>query len=147
MGDAKKHIKGLTLVELIVSIAIIGVIAIAFIPIFGMTARINNRSEVVLDSTYMGKDIMELIYKWSQEEEYENLESKLIDAGYTKDTEDGTFGYEHDDKRYSNIRFSEEGNLLRVIIKIYRDKSVQQLEAQYESLFSWKGRGILGEEE
>ncbi|MGI6114058.1 MAG: prepilin-type N-terminal cleavage/methylation domain-containing protein [Mahellales bacterium] len=145
MQKINKSEAGLTFIELIISIAIIGMIAVAFMPLFVMSVKTNNNSETTLDSTYLGKDAMELAYYLSRNVLYENLENELVSRGYSKDISTNTFGYEYGDKKYLNIKFSEEGNLVRVVVKIYKDKSMNQLQGQYETLYSWIGRGILSE--
>jgi prepilin-type N-terminal cleavage/methylation domain-containing protein len=141
--NIKKNRAGLTLIELILSIAIIGLIAVSFMPLFVMSAKTNSKSETTLDSTYLGKDAMELAYGLSQDISYEKLGDELVGEGYSK-ISDNEFGYEYSDNKYLNIKFTEEGNLIKVVVKIYKD--MNQLEVQYESLYSWKGRGILSEE-
>lgn len=139
MQNIKKANAGLTLIELIISIALIGMIVVAFMPLFVMSAKTNIKSEVTLDSTYLGKDAMELAYYLSQNTPYKELEGELVDRGYSVDGSQNTFGYEYSDKKYLNMKFSEDGNLVRVTAKIYKDKDMNQLEVQYESLYSWVG--------
>lgn len=146
MKNILKCKKGFTFLELILSIAIIGMIAVIFMPLFAMSAKNNNKSETTLDSTYIGKDAMELAYYLSKNVPYEKLEEELVSRGYNCNSSDMTFGYEYEDKKYLNMKFCEEDNLVRVIVKVYKDKSLNELEAQYESLYSWIGRGILSEE-
>lgn len=140
MRKDKYSRKGLTLIELIISIALIGVIVIGFMPLFIMATKVNNISETTLNSTYIGKDTMELIYNLSRTVPYESLEDELIREGYIKDASKNTFEREYSDKKYSKIIFSEEGNLIRVVVKIYEDNIVNKLEAQYESVYPWLGR-------
>lgn len=137
--------KGLTLVEMILAIALISIITVSFLTLFVMSSQINRKSEMALDSTYLGKDAMELVYQLSKSEEYKELEDELENKGYIKDAASGTFEYEYPDKRLLTMGFSEEGALVRVVIKIFKDDTMNELEAQYESLYSWKGRGILSE--
>lgn len=127
---------GLTLVELILSIAIIGIIAISFMPLFIMSTQTNNKSEMALDSTYLGKDAVELVYNLSKTIPYGNLGSELENRGYVK-SETNSYSYEHADKRYLNIIFAKEGNLVRLNVKVYKDRSMNSIEAQYETLLSW----------
>ena len=109
MQNIKKNRAGLTLIELILSIAIIGLIAVSFMPLFVMSAKTNSKSETTLDSTYLGKDAMELAYGLSQDISYEKLGDELVGEGYSK-ISDNEFGYEYSDNKYLNIKFTEEGN-------------------------------------
>ena len=147
MQNIKKNRAGLTLIELILAIAILGIIAVAFMPLFVMSAKTNSRSEVTLDSTYLGKDVMESVYDLSKTVPYNELKNKLInEKGYTE-LSSNIYSYEYEDKKYLHISFTENENLIKVVTKIYKDKSMNQLEVQYESLYFWIGRGILSEEQ
>ncbi len=152
MQNIKKTRAGVTLIELILSIAIIGLIVVSFMPLFVMSSKTNSKSETTLDSTYLGKDEMEVAYNLSKNIDYEDLESILLGEKQSERVEvekvydkidDYEFGYEYSDNKYLNMKFDEEGNLVKVVVKIYKDKNMNQLEVQYGSLYSWKGRGIL----
>lgn len=138
--------KGLSLIELMISIVIIVIILTVFMPLFMLSIRNNSTSDIMLNSTYLGKDTMELIYDLSRSVPYENIEDELVDnMGYTKEVSDNSYSFEYDDGRYLNIKFdeTENGNLIKVIVKIYGDRNMNGPEAQYESLYTWVGRGIL----
>lgn len=138
--------KGMTLIELILTIALIGIIAIGFVPLFAMSAKSNTKSEIVLDSTYLGKDAMELAYNLSKNIPLEDLKNEMVKRGFIYDSSKDDFELECDDKKYLSMKFKEENSLIRVVVKIFKDKSMNQLEVQYESLYPWIGRGISGGE-
>ena len=58
MKRIKKTNRGLTLVELIISVAIVSMVVVALMPLFVMSAKTNNASDQALQATYVGKDIM-----------------------------------------------------------------------------------------
>ena len=156
LHDIKKTDSGLTLIEIILSIAMIGIIVIISVSIFTISTKTNIESETMLNSTYLGRDVMELVYYLSKNIFYENLEeslkTELEDKGYIKcniDPSKNAYCYKYKDKKYLYIEFNEreEGNLIGVIVKIYKDKNMNELEVQYESLYSWIGRGILDEKQ
>lgn len=145
---------GLTLVELLLSITVIGIIVISFIPLFTVSAKTNLMAETTLDSTYLGKDAMEVIYKLCRSIEYEDLDAfknelgeQLEDRGYYEDTSWGgdSFNYIYKDNRYLTVNLDEEGDLIRAMVRIYVDESMNELEVQFESLYARLGRGILSE--
>lgn len=146
MRNIKRTRSGVTLIELILSIALISMIVVVLFSLFVMSSKINIKSEETLDSTYLGKDAMELAYDLSQTIFYDKLEEELVVIGYSFDEFNQSFGYKYSDNKYLNIKFSEKGNLVKVFVEIYEDQNMNQLEVQYESLYSWKGRGILSEE-
>ena len=145
MSKFKNSVLGLTLIELILSIALIGIIIISFMPFFIMSAKTNNKSETTLSSTYLGKDAMELAYELSEKTPYNKIGEELNNRGYKKIAFPNIYGYEYSDKRFLTIKFEGEENLVRVTVKIYEDESMNKLEVQYETLYSWVGRGILSE--
>lgn len=146
MKGLKENIKGLTLIELIISLAIIGIIVIAFMPLFTMSAKANIKSGTMLGSTYSGKDAMEEVYQLSRQVAYDQLGEKLeeIDRGYKKGSEANEWEKYLDNDRVLKLKFGEEDNLINVEVYIYKG---DQVETHYQSLFSWKGRGILSEDQ
>lgn len=140
----KNNKKGLTLIELILSLALVGIIIIGFMPLFTLSAKNNSKSENTLESTYQGKDTMELIYYLSKNISYDKLEQELINRGYNFDNKNDVFTCKYDNK-YIKLKNKEEGNLVRVITETYKDVSMTELESKYEVLYTWIGRGILNE--
>lgn len=141
MKNDKQSTAGVTLVELILSMAIIGMIVVAFMAIFVASAKNNVKSQLTLDSTYLGKDAMEFAYDLSLTVAYADLETKLIECGYIKDGAVNAYGYEYADKKYLRLEFSKDNDLVRVIAKIFIDKSMDELQVQYESLYLWTRGG------
>ncbi len=152
MRIIKKTRSGVTLVELILSIAIIGMIVVSFIPLFVMSSKTNSKSETTLDSTYIGKDIMELIYSEIRNykdnnfnELVEHLDNKINDDKYLK-INGKVNSYSYEDSKFIKVKYKEDGNLIRVIIRVYKDEAMKQLEVQYESLYPWKESEIISGE-
>lgn len=153
MRIIKKYRPGLTLIELVLAIAIIGMIIISFMPLFVMSAKNNNKSENILSATYIGKDAMELAYHLSNDEKviynglksehdpkvYKTLSTRLAEEGY-RQLSDNTYAIESSDQKYITIEFTEKGKLMNVLVKVYKEPGTleNQLEAQYESLYFWK---------
>lgn len=69
--------RGLTLLEVIISIAILGIIATAFLNLFGNSfvsiASFGGKSEAVLGAS----DILEQVYSWQNQEEEKPEEEKI----------------------------------------------------------------------
>ncbi len=133
---------GLTLVELIISMVIISIILIAFIPMFVFSADTNARSKTTLDSTYLGKDAMELAYELTEQYGkttfFDQLDEEMDQRDFTPIIDDAyTYQYLYDDGKILTISFQDEGNLVRVFVKVYQDESKGQVIAQYETLYLW----------
>ena len=156
--------KGLTLVELVITIALIGLIAVVFMPLFLLSAKTNTQSEDKLTATYLGKDAMEMVYRISQKTKFEELKLDSFDSGYeslgdnlyskkiTGTDHDGTITIKLSEAKLETVnnkdgaitvKPSEAGtktNLIKVIVTV---KDIQNKEEiKYETLYTWIGRGI-----
>lgn len=153
MGNIKKNRLGLTLIEIILSIAILGIILVAFMPLLVMPAKTNSKSQTMIESTYIGSDTMELIYSQIQNNSISNFEDLSVhlnekildDEKYDKGTkiEDNIYTYEYENSKYIKVEFKEDGNLIGLLVKVYKDKDMNdtEMEVQYESLYIWKESG------
>lgn len=138
MGYFSKNNKGLTLVEILISIALIGIIAIAFLPLFQMSAVVLNRTEHTLEDTYTGKDTMELMYNLSSSTNYEGLKTELLNRGYIKDEIDNAVFIKKNnitEDTWIELRLTNEGDLVRVVTRVYSDMNRTKLETKYEAYY------------
>lgn len=81
--NLKSH-QGFTLIEVLVSIALIGIVAISIMGLFTTSLQNNNASKLVIESTVLAKDIMENVKSEfaqlpSEDRDIDNLESKAIE--------------------------------------------------------------------
>jgi prepilin-type N-terminal cleavage/methylation domain-containing protein len=58
-----KNHRGFTLIEILVSIALIGMVAVTILGLFSASLRNNNASKAVIETTVFAKDIMENLKK------------------------------------------------------------------------------------
>ena len=131
--------KGITLIEILVAIVILGIIVVSFIPLFIQSARTNSQSEEMIDATYVAQSLLEDIYFISKNSDV-TLQNELIDLGYEEDLANcqSSFCFHKEKKGYyvrtelSNL--NSHDSLPHVIIKIYEDQSKQKLEAQMETV-------------
>lgn len=136
----------MTLIEVMISFTILGIIVAAFTPLFVLSAKNNDETGNMLDSTHLGKDIMEFVYNLSLSVPFEDLGEELVDNhGYTDLTGD-SYGYEFENGKYAQLEFLESENLINVVLKIFNNIGMNRLEVQFETLYVWVGRGILSEE-
>ena len=63
---------------------------------------------------------MELIYSLSKEVQYDQLADELVSLGYDK-LPDNEFGLEYDDNKYLVLKFIEEDDLIRAIVRVYNN--------------------------
>jgi len=138
--SAKKCKAGFTIIEVLLSIVIIGIIASVCLPIFTLSAKTNRQTEQTLDSTYLGQNAMEEVYHLSRSIPYE----ELANHGYTYVKGKYIYSHEYDSGKYLTIEIEKEkenNDLVRVIVKVYDNKDMNKLETQYESLYIWKELG------
>lgn len=124
--DARCKEKGLTLIEVILSLAILGIIIVPFLNMFVFSTMTNRKSENILDATYIAQNIMEQRYAESKNGNGipENSESEYPDP--------------YDNSYWVNETIEKiEGNLIRVLIKVYSDDNKNKLEAQMETYLLW----------
>ncbi|MFC5591163.1 hypothetical protein ACFPRA_19975 [Sporosarcina soli] len=140
--DRNFHEEGMTLVETLASLVILSLLIIAFLSLFGQSARLNKSSELVMEATYIAQTHMEQIYEISQKttfgnrNEYLKMDNKyrLIEGEiYQPKKEDIGFTVFVEIKEPT---FGTRGSILRV--KVY-DKSGEKLEALMETVLLWRG--------
>jgi prepilin-type N-terminal cleavage/methylation domain-containing protein len=83
INNFKNH-QGYTLIEVLVSIALIGIVAISIMGLFTTSLQNNNASKVVIESTVLAKNIMENVKSEftllpSEHRDIDNLENKAIE--------------------------------------------------------------------
>lgn len=122
--------KGMTLIEIIVSLAILAIIIVPFLNMFLQSTVTTQKSKVMLDATYVAQSVMEDIYNDSL-----NVDGKTPKppSGIKKKWNSS------DEKYWIYIKItSQDNNLVGVIVKIYADKSELELKAQMETKLLWK---------
>ena len=131
--------KGITLIEILVAIVILGMIALSFIPLFIQSARTNSHSEEMIDATYVAQSFLEEIYFLSENPDI-NIKNELLNMGYEKELSNchSDLCYSQENNGYyiwtelTNI--NSNNSLPHAIVRIYEDHSKQKLEAQMETI-------------
>ena len=76
MGKSKNN-KGFTLTELIIAVAVLGIVISPLVANFIQSARINKKARISLNATNMAQDIMEGASAYTAEEFVEMFESEV----------------------------------------------------------------------
>lgn len=119
--------KGMTLIEIIVSLAILAIIIVPFLNMFVQSTVTNKKSEIILDANYVAQRVMEDTYNYSQDG------TTLIPPnGIQKYKYSGGGNY------WVNKQIIDQNNLVSVIVRIYSDESETKLKAQMETKLLWK---------
>lgn len=115
--------KGMTLIEIIVSLAILGIILVPFMNMFVHSTLTTQKSGVILDASYEAQSVMEDIYNDSKDGII-NIPSNGIDKKWD------SVGH----KYWIDIKISTQTiNPVDVLIRIYSDESETNIEAQIET--------------
>jgi type II secretory pathway pseudopilin PulG len=136
--------KGTTLIEIIVSLALLTIISISFLTMFVQSANSNSKSENIISATYLAQIAMEDLYSLSKSYSLNDSVLQLSNRGYAKTViisgSDYNFTISRDGY-YILIQLrdsSYSGNLVKVVVKVYNNNSMSILEAQMENILSWK---------
>ncbi|GGH75758.1 hypothetical protein GCM10010978_15930 [Compostibacillus humi] len=142
MFEFKKE-KGLTLIEVLVSIVLLSLILIMFFSMFIQTAKVNNSSETIIDATYIAQTEMERIYSYSKNTSYSKREDALADLNFNKVANiDDWIIFEKND---SNSDFKIvvklqkqqlEENMNRLILEVYNGDD--NIQAKMENAILWR---------
>ncbi|WP_053219014.1 type IV pilus modification PilV family protein [Virgibacillus senegalensis] len=133
---------GLTLVEILVSIAILSIIVTTFFTFFAQAAKTNKNASSILTATYVAENYMEEIYQMSVTcTDYTDC-NNLLAQTYAATGSEGEYT---DDPKGYHVKMAlkphpENSRLGNVIVKVYQAGS-NKLEAQMETVVEW-GDGL-----
>ncbi|WP_117170453.1 type IV pilus modification PilV family protein [Paraliobacillus sediminis] len=133
--------KGMTLVEIIVSIAILSIIIVTFLTFFIQSTKVNNVSKDITDSSYVAQTELEEIYHLSNTMSYTDTITYLSNT-YNVNNSDSNYDYiftkQIEDTNIYNISitFSTTDDINDVVVKVYNDSN--KLEAQLETKLLWE---------
>ncbi|WP_026676460.1 prepilin-type N-terminal cleavage/methylation domain-containing protein [Fictibacillus gelatini] len=134
--------KGLTLVEILVSIVILSIIIVSMIPMFIQSAKSNAISKNIMDSTYLAQKEMEEIINMNNNSvspSITDLSNQILKKGYSNDASCSNCYGINKNGHYVFIQIkNQSSDLGKVILKIYRDDKKNRQEAQMEMLLSWQ---------
>lgn len=135
--------KGMTLIEIIISLALLAIIIIPFMTMFVHSTSTNSKSQNILDATYLAQNTMEELYSISISYPFSDGILQLTASGYTETVivSDDEYNFEKEqDGYYIKIEIRNSaytGNLVKAVVKIYNNSSMNKLESQMETILSW----------
>lgn len=136
--------KGMTLIEIIVSLAILAIIIVPFMNMFVQSTVTNKKSETILDATYVAQSNMENIYSISKSKTFIAGRLQLTDNDGFIETDVSTnnnYNYTKNVTGYfiniQIMRIVGKGNLVKLLVKIYDNSSMSKLESQMETILPW----------
>ena len=136
---------GFSLVEVLASIVILGLIVGPFLSMFIQSARTNDFTEKVSDATYIANTQMEHLYKnISSRNKPTQLTAEIVGEGFTlaehNTSENSSRFTKETDGHFISVKLkpAADGALEDVIVQVYKTANMDHIEAQMESIYSWK---------
>lgn len=139
---------GLTLIEIIIAIAILGVIVGIFLSGFITSSKINARTRKMNSATFVSQRTMEDIYSLSISapdgvSSFTHTIDGLIDKGFSSDMVDGIYTLENDNLESLSIRViidtaNPVNSFYKVYVEAYRDDGYTDLVTKMENLMKWQ---------
>jgi prepilin-type N-terminal cleavage/methylation domain-containing protein len=134
---------GVTLIEILISMAILSVILTSFLSAFILSTKSNVIAGNILDATYAAQDCMEDLYSlsinWTNDPDRTlmgNVNAALQSKDF-KDRGDGSYDKYINDY-YAKVQIRDLGkNRLNVIVRVYEKSSLTNLQAQMEHILAW----------
>lgn len=137
---------GITLVETLVSIVLLGLVLTIFLSVFTQSAAINKTSEEVVDASYLAQKEMENLYALSQRTT--DYRAAMESAGYTEVEEDSDWMYYESDYKQNEdaetmdydiqIRLEKDSSdhLRRVVVEVYQLEDDSQ-QVKMQNVLAW----------
>lgn len=131
--------KGMTLIEVLVSLVILSIIIVSILPFFVQSSRTNHLSENIVSATLLAETEMENIINMNSTSPSGSLEgfsNQLLARGYERDYScEGCYGM-YEDRYYVSVQLSDmSGNLGKIILRIY-DENKNRIASQMEMILS-----------
>ncbi|MBS4177848.1 prepilin-type N-terminal cleavage/methylation domain-containing protein [Lederbergia citrea] len=137
---AKTDNRGMTLIEVLLSMVILSIVIVTFLTMFIQSAKTNKHSGDIIDATYMAQTHMENIYQISTNNSYDKGLEKLVDEGkFTKKTT--TTFTKRDKGFYISIELvspKDQDYVGKVLVKVFNHPADTKPAAQMESRILWK---------
>jgi type II secretory pathway pseudopilin PulG len=130
---------GITLVEIIASIAILSLVILTFLPLFSQSMRSTKVASDMLDSTYLAQSTLENVYHLTTVYPFSEAVNHVDDMTFLG-TEDKWYRYvQYKDGAYIELLIEVPDNeLSNILVKVYSDDTKSKLEAQMETIYRWE---------
>lgn len=131
--------RGITLVEIIASIAILSLIILTFVPIFTQSMRSSKAASDMLDSTYLAQTVMENVYQLTTEYQFNEAVNHVDEMTFIGSKDDWYQYVQYKDGTYIELLIEKpDDELSHVLVKVYADDTKSKLEAQMETIYRWE---------
>ncbi len=128
----KRSTKGFTLIEIIVGMAVLSIVMIAFLTLFAASYKINTKVDEKSKAFYLAESYMELVYNESQ---YGDISTAASNIGFNKQ---GSIYEKNEDGFKLTLKFTDWDGLYKVLIKTYPVDDTTTSLAQIEDIMPFK---------
>lgn len=135
--------KGLTLIEVLVSIILISIILFSFFSFFIQSAKTGKTSEEVVDATYLAQVEMEKIYEVSNKGDFKSGINEIVNSlSYKQLAPDSSKEYRYSksqDGFYLRLTFKEHTypGMSYLVIEVFEHENDIRPRAKMETILEW----------
>ena len=130
---------GITLIEIIASVAILSLIVITFLPMFTQSMRTTKSSSDMMDATYLAQSTMEEVYHVSTSYPFTEAADQLDDMAFMGTENEWSRFVQYKEGAFIELSLKKpENGLSNVVTKIYSDDTKSKLKAQMETIYRWE---------
>lgn len=142
MRPVKNH-KGSTLLEVLIAMAILGLIVGPFLTMFLQAARANAESRVMMDASYYGQNLMEDVKYSVGTDGMSDAKDYLLGQGYTEQAYAADAGCVHNDYTKTDGRFTYvvdldntgmDDSFFKITVKVFADAEKKNCKATLQVL-------------
>lgn len=131
--------RGITLIEILASIAILSLIIMTFLPMFTQSMRSTKVSSDTMDATYIAQSTMEEVYNVSMSHPFKDASEQLSEMTFIGIENDKNLLAQYKDGAYIELSLGKPFNgLSNVIVRVYTDETKSELKAQMETIYRWE---------
>lgn len=129
--------KGVTLIEILAALVILGIIVVSFLTFFIQSSRTNNISGTIIDATYVAQAQIEEVF--NNRNYLDTLENKVCNAVNNQCYSLESNGY--------HIWFETKikDNNTHIIVQVFNNNNKDKLQAQMETILPSIGEESEGE--
>ena len=139
--------KGLSLLEVLISIFILSIMAAPFLSLFVHATKTNLETKQMVDATFIAQGCMEEIYSLSTKSntgDFDVTRGELVTLGYSETITGSEYVYKKIiDNLYVKSRIDINAytpvstNVFKVIVEVYYDEAYQKLASKMENVVVW----------
>lgn len=131
---------GRTLIEIVASLAILAIIIIPFTTLFVQSGKNINKSEEMMDATYIAQSVMEEVIYASKKIDFDLTQIMNEITGESKHCMNAKTCNFIRDGYFVELFFEKKepsNELVNILVKVYPDETKEILDAQMETFISW----------